>query len=545
MILPLPSTLLGSFNAPKSISYLHNSYNLGGVLVPREPMQQVCTQVDLTSGEGSPSTIDFRSDVYAMFTGRDQRTLYAITKGSGLSRRELIKWDISDGDTNAERVGVLMPNSGFVFDMEHARWAKGFTGVAIAIGGEGANSGNWFFDYSAGTVTQLTDVDLPTSRDVAYLGGRYVWLAYDGETVHFSEVDDAGNVAALSFFDAESNTDKNKALAVIGDDLFVFGRSSIQRFKNVGGATQPFINISNSTIPIGGVGGYIRMSTKVVFIGQEEGGSLGIYEMSGSSISKISSSIIDELLAHTLADYGRDVNDDEVALDEMNNILGQSFASYGQTVYTFTTNKYTLYARQSPSGYQWGFLSSDTDADYSENDEWYKKAIGSSSANFLPQFQFKYATFVNNDWYFANDFGDRTYIAKLTPPTSSETFYDTNADGTVSRINHGLFLGLRDALDRDTVFDSLEVSYSRRVGADYMTQYTGSSGNNLDVTFSLTASDSDWSTPVSIDFAQNSETQRLVYAFGGGITPTNGFIALVVKTDAKVPFVLEKLIANV
>ena len=75
-------------------------------------------------------------------------------------------------------------------------------------------------------------------------------------------------------------------------------------------------------------------------------------------------------------------------------------------------------------------------------------------------------------------------IFEKTKPLSTQSFKDlsinTSTDASVERtITRGLYLGLNDAAQRDTVFDSLEVSYSRRARGDYMTAVTGDSGRRL------------------------------------------------------------------
>ena len=42
----------------------------------------------------------------------------------------------------------------------------------------------------------------------------------------------------------------------------------------------------------------IKLSTKVLFLGRENGGAVSFYEMSGSSINKISPYVVDSLMVN-------------------------------------------------------------------------------------------------------------------------------------------------------------------------------------------------------------------------------------------------------
>ena len=131
----------------------------------------------------------------------------------------------------------------------------------------------------------------------------------------------------------------------------------------------------------------IKLSTKVLFLGRENGGAVSFYEMSGSSINKISPYVVDSLMVNQITLNGQSTLSDGVGTG------GSSEASFfrcgrfagavvpcwrRERVYTFTTDDFTLYAKQSGGGYQWGFLSSDINAEYSDNDEWHSRPYGQS-----------------------------------------------------------------------------------------------------------------------------------------------------------------------
>ena len=560
MMLPLPDTISGSLDTPESISYLHNMYNVGGALVSREPMRLLVDDYTAAAGGGGlPSltkihNLSGRCRCLMVYGGNQILTVVGDAAYQYTTVTDLNPPNDTVYFLFKLAGGLTIPGDGDI------AWAEGYTGVAFATGTK-----KYFIDSSQ-NISELTDADLPDCMDVVYLGGRYVWLTTDGESIFWSAVDDAGNVTALTFFDAEARPDKNRALAVIGEDLFVFGEESIQRFRNIGGASQPFINVSNSVIPIGYLGGMIKLSTKVLFLGRENGGAVSFYEMSGSSINKISPYVVDSLMVNQITLNGQSTLSDgvgtggssEASFFDVGVLRGQSFPVCGENVYTFTTDDFTLYAKQSGGGYQWGFLSSDINAEYSDNDEWHSRPMGKaydsvSDAGFHPTFEFQFATFFDRRWIFAGNMrNDDSFLGifEKTKPLSTQNFKDlsinTSTNASVERsITRGLYLGLNDAAQRDTVFDSLEVSYSRRARGDYMTAVTGDSADDLNMYLSLTGLIGTWSTAQTISYGDKDESERIRYNFSGGLTPTNGCLQLALETSAEIPFTITGLNANV
>jgi len=542
-------------------------YNVGGALVSREPMRTLFTQA--YSGTGTPSTLSGVPDIHTHAQTEDGLGNNAEFRCAFVGRDGYLYTVLGDtvfraitSDEPSVRRSYLhyLVTSPSILSSGNIEYAVGHTGVAMVT-----LAGKYFLNYATQSVTELTDSDLPACVDVAYIGGRYVWLTADGESIFWSEVDDAGNVSPLYFFDAEARPDKNRALSVIGEDLFIFGQKSIQRFRNIGGASQPFINVPNSVIPIGYLSGFIEMSTKVAFVGREEGGALGVYEMSGSSLNKISSSVVDNILtefiekneASTL-EYASAGNS-PVFID-IDLIRGISYGSYGSSMYVFTTDSFSIYARHTPGGYQWGFLSSDIKGGFSDGAEWHKRPLGKDydpigDVSYKPVFECHYAVFYDRRWVlFCNDKEDGFAVAvyEKGKPMSANAFVDGGvafSEGSTTYfdapITRGLYLGLSDAAQRDTVFDSLEVSYSRRARGDYMTAVTGDSGDTLNMYLSLTGLSSTWSTAQTISYGDKDESERIRYNFSGGLTPTNGCLQLALETSAEIPFTITGLNANV
>ena len=299
---------------------------------------------------------------------------------------------------------------------KNCSFAVGYNEICIASG-----STCYAVDYATNTVTAI-GAPLPDCSSVAYIDGRYVWVATAGDLVYYSDVNDPLTTQALSFFDAESRPDLNREVAVIGNDLFVFGTKSIERFRGSGISTAPFTRVNNSVISIGYVGAITKLSDKIIFIGRPVGGGLGIYELTLGSVTKISNFLVDEIL------------NDKVEQINIQETVGMSFDSYGRTIYAFTTMDQVNYSPGFGSGsnddrgflglycvpseqYSWGFISDNPNNDMTGFSDWYKYPIGfesnlvSDNVYFARAFTFKHAvlwrdsSFREPKWMFQRTYG--------------------------------------------------------------------------------------------------------------------------------------------
>jgi hypothetical protein len=81
---------------------------------------------------------------------------------------------------------------------------------------------------------------LPPVCDVAWLGGRFAYMAIGTDTWWYSEIDDAGNEGGLDFATAEGFPDPNVAVSVLNDELVIFGTQSVEFWQVTSDATAPF-----------------------------------------------------------------------------------------------------------------------------------------------------------------------------------------------------------------------------------------------------------------------------------------------------------------
>lgn len=255
---PIPAGISGSIQTPKLQEALYNVIRSQGVLISRP----ACELVTAISGEPRGFFV-WKDELYSVFG----KSLY---KGIALAKESDIK------------------GSGPISK------AVGHNEIAIATGNT-----NYRFDGSLKTVDSSA---LPVSVSVAMVNNRFAWVPKDGRFVYYSGVLDASDVSTTSFFDAETLPDSNKFALTVGNDLYIFGDDSIERFRNVGTNDQPFVRADGSVIPIGYVGGLVESRNGFIFLGKEKEGGYQFYLFSQGSVSPVSTDAINEILN---SDYAR------------------------------------------------------------------------------------------------------------------------------------------------------------------------------------------------------------------------------------------------
>jgi hypothetical protein len=84
----------------------------------------------------------------------------------------------------------------------------------------------------------VVDPDLGTPIDVKWIAGYYVTT--DGVNIVVTELNDPTAVNPLKYGSAEADPDKLWAVDELRNEMYAFGRYTIQVFENVGGDLFPF-----------------------------------------------------------------------------------------------------------------------------------------------------------------------------------------------------------------------------------------------------------------------------------------------------------------
>lgn len=257
MMVPLPETIKASQVLPKQTEYLANLLNIGNNRIISRP---AISQVAELATPATPRGLwVWNGDLWGVWG----TTLYK---------------------------GVTLTSSGTIAGTAQVGTDNGFTQSAIAAG-----AANYFIDDSD-VLTEITDPDLPACIDVTRVDGRFIWTPTDGSVLLYSDVDSAGSVDPLAFFDAEVLPDLNLGTENIRNDLFVFGGHSIERFRNNGTPDQPFLRVNNSIVEVGLVGAKIKSQDSVLFLGIDRNGGYAFFVFEQGTATKISDDAINERL---------------------------------------------------------------------------------------------------------------------------------------------------------------------------------------------------------------------------------------------------------
>lgn len=145
-----------------------------------------------------------------------------------------------DSGGNAVLIGGL-PSDGYV---GLARNQRG-TGVQIIVVCDGLS-----FVIVGGTLTQITDSDLPPAVDVCVINRSAIFVSADGRMVR-SEIDDATSVDGLDLARAEAVPDGILRVIDRGSEIIVIGPRSVEIWQDVGAEAFGFSR--NTVINVGAV----------------------------------------------------------------------------------------------------------------------------------------------------------------------------------------------------------------------------------------------------------------------------------------------------
>jgi hypothetical protein len=208
--------------------------------------------------------------------------------------------------------------------------------VIIVKGGAG-----YRYNTTEGLV-QITDPDFLPSNSADFIDGRHVFIPSDGSPAFYSEVDNAGSIEPLSFFDAEELPDKNRVVINISNQLHILGDDSGEIFRTNADPDVVFKRREGGRVDVGFIGGLTRFNNTFAFIGRRREESPRVYVMLSGVAEAISNISIDEILQ------------DEYTLDELKRCDSMRYEQSGIEVICFNLNKHTLiYANG-----QWSYRSS-------------------------------------------------------------------------------------------------------------------------------------------------------------------------------------------
>lgn len=109
----------------------------------------------------------------------------------------------------------------------------------------GDGTGFSALDISAGTVTKITDA--PRGTFCVFFNQRILYQGEDGK-VYYSDLNDPTVITGLSFFTAESLPDEITAMVTTEDQIWLFGRDSVEVWYDSGDVDNPFQRIPSGVL---------------------------------------------------------------------------------------------------------------------------------------------------------------------------------------------------------------------------------------------------------------------------------------------------------
>jgi hypothetical protein len=164
-----------------------------------------------------------------------------------------------------------------------------FDRLAVASGGS-------LFYWNGSTVTQITDPDLGTVKDMRWIAGYF--LTTDGVNLITTDLNNPASINPLHYGSAEADPDPINAVDELRNEAYAFGRYTIEVFQNVGGTGFPFSRIEGAQIGKGVIGthAYCGLGDTFMFVGSGRGEAPAVYQMVPGNVQKVSTREIDTVL---------------------------------------------------------------------------------------------------------------------------------------------------------------------------------------------------------------------------------------------------------
>ena len=159
-----------------------------------------------------------------------------------------------------------------------------------------ASSGKLFLYRPSTGLQQVTDVDLGTVLDVAWVDGYF--MTTDGQYLIVTELNDPFAVNPLKYGSAEADPDPIVALLKVRNEIYALNRHTIEVFNNVGGDLFPFQRVEGAQVQRGAIGTHAccTFMESIAFVGGGRNEAPAVWLISGSNAEKISTREVDLIL---------------------------------------------------------------------------------------------------------------------------------------------------------------------------------------------------------------------------------------------------------
>lgn len=266
--IPLPEGYNEAEKLPRTKVMLQNCWNDGESIQSRPGIDQLNTAPDLARG-----AFTFNDKQYHVYG----EMLYPVDEDGNLGTA-------IGGIEGIGRIGV----------------SKGFNDaviIDIAAAGKG-------YTLTTGEVLQeITSPNFKSSRSVAHIDGRHVFIPFDGSPAFYSNVGDGGTIDVDAFFDAEQLPDKNTVAINWNNLLYIGGENSFEGFRVVPAETgTPYQRITGR-IETGYIGGVAKYGESFLMIGRTIDLDRGFFLLQQGGARRVSNEGIELILKkYSIAD---------------------------------------------------------------------------------------------------------------------------------------------------------------------------------------------------------------------------------------------------
>lgn len=154
-------------------------------------------------------------------------------------------------------------------------------------------TGTTLYSSNGTTVSTVSFPDGANVSSVAILNGYFLAQRADSQRVYFSAIN-AATFGALDYFSASTQPDDLVNIAVFGDELWMFGQSSVEIYVPSGDATLPFLRVNGRMFQMGCASrdGVARLDDGIAWVGQDR-----VVYHTGSAPLRFSTETIEQWLS--------------------------------------------------------------------------------------------------------------------------------------------------------------------------------------------------------------------------------------------------------
>lgn len=291
---PFPKGLTGLKDFPRKHEGLFNMFNTGkNEIIPRPGVASFANGSGVCRGQH-----------------KFQDKLYQV------SGQKLIQIDEDGTVTELGPVDIT--------SFQNTEMTSDFSNLVIVVKGDRG------YVYDGVTVQEISDPDYLTSVDCESISGRTVYIPEDGGPAFFSDEFQPGVIQPLSFFDAETQPDKNTGVINLRERLYIMGEDTQEVFRFTGTGSVPFQRIEGASIWTGYVAGKTFYKNTFAFLGKDKDQNFGFFVMGSGEAPRISTPEIDEIL------------NEEYTFEELKSCIGNRLQWKGIDAVVFKLPRHTL-----------------------------------------------------------------------------------------------------------------------------------------------------------------------------------------------------------